>query len=74
MPVLDAKALDIDPAGMAFLRAVVRPDFEHEEAVTRPSPAKRFKPPSTDSGAPADSAVTSNPPESPAPLRVLVNS
>ncbi len=25
MPVLDARALDIDPKGMAFLRSVLRP-------------------------------------------------
>jgi hypothetical protein len=55
MPVLDAKALDIDPAGMAFLRAVVRPDFEHEEAATRPLP-KKFQPPSPDSEAQPDAA------------------
>ena len=33
MPFLNAKALDTDPDGMAFLRAVIRPDFEREEAV-----------------------------------------
>jgi hypothetical protein len=33
VPFLDAKALDIDPDGMAFLRAVIRPNFDREEAV-----------------------------------------
>ena len=44
MPFLDAKALEIDPDGMAFLRSVIRPNFEREEAAlpvlrkeTRPS-------------------------------------
>ena len=32
MPVLDAKALETDPDGMAFLRSVIRPDFEQEQA------------------------------------------
>ena len=32
MPFLDAKALETDPDGMAFLRAVIRPDFEREPA------------------------------------------
>jgi hypothetical protein len=36
VPFLDAKALDTDPDGMAFLRAVIRPDFEREEAVLPP--------------------------------------
>ena len=41
MPFLNAKALDIDPDGMAFLRAVIRPDFEREELVL---PAGRKEP------------------------------
>ena len=32
MPFLDAKALETDPDGMAFLRPVIRRDFEQEEA------------------------------------------
>jgi hypothetical protein len=31
MPILDAKALETDPEGMAFLRAVIRPKSEKEE-------------------------------------------
>jgi hypothetical protein len=34
VPFLNAKALEIDPDGMAFLRAVIRPDFEREKAAT----------------------------------------
>ena len=41
MPFLNAKALDTDPDGMAFLRAVIRPDFEREESVL---PALRKEP------------------------------
>jgi hypothetical protein len=41
VPFLNAKALDIDPDGMAFLRAVIRPDFEREESVL---PALRKEP------------------------------
>ena len=45
MPFLDAKALDTDPVGMAFLRAVIRPNFEQENAGqpplrTEPRPAE----------------------------------
>ena len=36
MPFLDAKALETDPDGMAFLRAVIRPGFEREPAASRP--------------------------------------
>jgi hypothetical protein len=36
MPVLDAKALDTDPEGMAFLRSVIRPTFEQEEVASPP--------------------------------------
>jgi hypothetical protein len=60
MPVLDAKALDIDPAGMAFLRAVLRPDFEHEEAITRLLSRKTFQPPTADSEAHPDAASVPN--------------
>jgi hypothetical protein len=41
VPFLNAEALNIDPDGMAFLRAVIRPDFEREEAVV---PALRKDP------------------------------
>ena len=34
MPFLDAKALDNDPDGMAFLRSVIRPNSAQEEAVS----------------------------------------
>jgi hypothetical protein len=34
MPFLDAKALDTDEAGLAFLRSVIRPNFEQEEATS----------------------------------------
>ncbi len=34
MPFLDAKALDNDPDGMVFLRSVIRPNFEKEEAAS----------------------------------------
>ena len=44
MPVLDAKALETDPVGMAFLRSVIRPGFEREGAVT-PPPARRPRQP-----------------------------
>ncbi len=37
MPFLDAKALENDPEGMAFLRAVIRPTFEQEEAASPPA-------------------------------------
>jgi hypothetical protein len=50
VPFLDAKALDTDPDGMAFLRAVIRPHFEQEEAAqpplrmeTRPSEAAKAR-------------------------------
>jgi hypothetical protein len=36
MPVLTAKALETDPEGMAFLRSVIRPTFEQEEATSPP--------------------------------------
>jgi hypothetical protein len=36
VPVLDAKALDTDPEGMAFLRAVIRPNCKREEASASP--------------------------------------
>ena len=36
MPVLDAKALESDPAGVAFLRSVIRPGFAREAAVAPP--------------------------------------
>ena len=32
MPVLDAKALETDPEGMAFLRSVLRPTADKEAA------------------------------------------
>jgi hypothetical protein len=34
MPFLDAKALETDEAGLAFLRSVIRPSFEQEEAAS----------------------------------------
>jgi hypothetical protein len=37
MPFLDAKALENDLQGMAFLRAVIKPGPEKEEAAPRPS-------------------------------------
>jgi hypothetical protein len=36
MPFLDAKALETDPDGMAFLRSVIEPGLEKEEAALRP--------------------------------------
>lgn len=36
MPFLTAKALEIDPDGMAFLSAVIRPDLERETAARPP--------------------------------------
>ena len=39
MPFLDAKALETDPDGMAFLRSVIRPKFEKEEAASTRSDA-----------------------------------
>jgi hypothetical protein len=39
VPFLDAKALDNDPDGMTFLRSVIRPKFEREEAAL-PRPRK----------------------------------
>jgi hypothetical protein len=36
MPFLDAKALETDPDGMAFLRAVIKPVLENEQAALRP--------------------------------------
>jgi hypothetical protein len=36
MPFLDATALENDPEGMAFLRAVIRPSSEKEEGASRP--------------------------------------
>ena len=36
MPFLNAKALEIDPEGMSFLRSVIRPTFEQEEAASPP--------------------------------------
>jgi hypothetical protein len=41
MPFLDAKALETDPEGMAFLRSVIRPNFKEEEAA---SPLVRQEP------------------------------
>ena len=38
MPFLDAKALDVDPEGMAFLRSVIRPNFEREEVASASVP------------------------------------
>lgn len=41
MPVLDARALESDPDGMAFLRAVIRPTAERDSTVSgRPSGRK----------------------------------
>ena len=36
MPFLDAKALETDPDGMAFLRSVIKTGLEKEEAALRP--------------------------------------
>ncbi len=36
MPFLDAKALETDPDGMAFLRSVIRPNSEQREADAAP--------------------------------------
>ena len=48
MPFLNAKALETDPEGMAFLRSVIRPTFEQEEAasppVSRADLKRRFDP------------------------------
>jgi hypothetical protein len=40
MPVLDAKALETDPEGMAFLRAVIRPKSEKGEPASLMTEAK----------------------------------
>jgi hypothetical protein len=50
MPFLDAKALENDPDGMAFLRAVIKPGLEKEEAALRPS--LRTDPPRVEAAAP----------------------
>jgi hypothetical protein len=41
MPVLEAKAIDLDPEGLAFLRRVIRPDFERELALENAPPESR---------------------------------
>jgi hypothetical protein len=41
MPVLEAKAIDLDPEGLAFLRRVIRPDFERELAADNAPPEFR---------------------------------
>jgi hypothetical protein len=40
VPFLDAKALETDPDGMAFLRSVIRPDFAQEQAALARLPRK----------------------------------
>jgi hypothetical protein len=44
MPFLDAKALEIDPDGMAFLRAVIRPSSDKEEPALRPVAGPEVRP------------------------------
>ena len=73
MPFLDAKALEIDPEGMAFLRSVIRPTFEQEEAasprIARTDPKRQF-----DAAPPVESeaveAQASSEPPLPEPLPV----
>jgi hypothetical protein len=49
MPFLDAKALETDPDGMAFLRAVLKPDAGSagsvREPLARPKPGLSFEAP-----------------------------
>ncbi len=68
MPFLDAKALANDPDGMAFLRSVIRPNFEQEEAaLPRNDLAQRFAvPPPLRAETEAPEAQTSS--ETPVPL------
>ena len=70
MPFLNAKALETDPEGMAFLRSVIRPTFEQEEAasppVARADQKRRF-----DAAPPAEGeAAEVQPPAATAPLPV----
>ena len=44
MPFLTAKALEIDPDGMAFLRAVIRPDYELEQTAPPRPPRPSMDP------------------------------
>ena len=45
MPFLDADALEIDPAGMAFLRSVIEPKLEADRpAEATPGPSQRLRP------------------------------
>ena len=44
VPFLDAKALETDPHGMAFLRSVIRPDFEREPDAGACPPLPRKEP------------------------------
>jgi hypothetical protein len=41
MPFLDAKALETDPEGMAFLRAVIRPRSRRRKAAPRPAQTEK---------------------------------
>jgi hypothetical protein len=59
MPFLDAKALETDPDGMAFLRAVIKPGLDKEEAALRP--LLRTDPPQAEA-APRGRAEVRSPP------------
>ena len=44
MPFLDADALQVDPAGMAFLRSVIEPTSEADRSVeVAPGPGQRLR-------------------------------
>ena len=66
MPVLDAKALETDPDGMAFLRSVIRPDFEREPRACPPLP--RSQPEAFAPAWPGPAEPPSSRPESLAPM------
>ena len=44
MPFLDAKALETDPDGMAFLRAVLRPTADKVASAACDAPEQPFQP------------------------------
>jgi hypothetical protein len=70
MPFLNAEALETDPDGMAFLRAVIRPTFAQEEAasppVSRPEPRRAFQVPLPSEGERTRSPVAATPEAVPA--------
>ncbi len=70
MPFLSAKALETDPEGMAFLRSVIRPTFEQEEAASPPVSRADHK--RSDAAPPVESEAVDvqAPPAATAPLPV----